>query len=130
MKRSLTFKFKFKCFLLNFMQYCVDGLAFLASFINFLFYSCGSLILDLVLKFSTEVAEDDTISIVQNSIVDGKLGELNVNTSHIIGIPPILETRVTTKSLQPITTMPTRTTGTPKSNGLFQFLIVGNCILS
>ncbi|KAK2549873.1 Basement membrane-specific heparan sulfate proteoglycan core protein, partial [Acropora cervicornis] len=82
---------------------------------------CGSLIFDVVLKFSIKVAEDDTISRIQNSIVDGQLGGLNVNTSYIIGIPPIFETRVSTKSVQTITTVPTRTT--PKSDGLFQFLI-------
>ena len=76
----------------------------------------------MVLKFKTEVAEDDTISTIQNSIVDGKLGELNVNTSYIIGIPPIIKMRVSTKSAQTITTMPTRTT--PKSDGLFQFFIL------
>ena len=88
--------------------------------------SCGSLIFDVVLKFSTEVAEDDTISMIKNSIVDGKLGGLNVNTSYIIGIPPILETRVSTKSVQTMTTMPTGTT--PKSDGLFQFLSDCDCV--
>ncbi|XP_067031701.1 fibroblast growth factor receptor-like isoform X3 [Acropora muricata] len=76
--------------------------------------SCGSLIFDVVLKFSTEVAEDFTISIIKNSIVDGKLGGLIVNTSYIIGIPPILETRVSTKPVQTMTTMPTGTA--PKSD--------------
>ena len=61
----------------------------------------------MVLKFSAEVAEDDTISIIQNSIVDGKLGKVNVNTSYIIGIPPVPQT----------TTAPTSTT--PKADGLF-----------
>ncbi|XP_067030317.1 fibroblast growth factor receptor 1-A-like isoform X2 [Acropora muricata] len=50
---------------------------------------CGSLTFDVVLKFSIKVAEDDTISIIQNAIVDGKLGELSVNVSHIIGISPV-----------------------------------------
>ncbi|XP_015749159.1 PREDICTED: lachesin-like [Acropora digitifera] len=40
---------------------------------------CGSLIFDVVLNFGNEVAEDDTISIIQNAIVDGKLGELSLN---------------------------------------------------
>ncbi|XP_067056911.1 uncharacterized protein [Acropora muricata] len=48
--------------------------------------SCGSLIFDVVLNFSTEVAEDDSISLIQNAIVDGKLGELSV--WYIIGTPP------------------------------------------
>ena len=80
----------------------------------------------MVLKFSTEVAEDFTISIIKNSIVDGKLGGLIVNTSYIIGIPPILETRVSTKPVQTMTTMPTGTA--PKSDGLSQFLIDFDCI--
>ena len=81
----------------------------------------------MVLKFSTEVAEDDTISIIQNFMADGHHGELNFNTSYIIGIPPILETMVSTKSVQTFTSMPTRTT--PKSDGLYQFLFYGNCIV-
>ena len=62
----------------------------------------------MVLTFSTEVAEDDTISIIQNSIVDGKLGGVNVNTSYIIGI---------SAPFTPTTRAPTRTTS--KSDGLF-----------
>ena len=90
---------------------------FLNIFFDIFCFSCGSLIFDVVLNFSTEVAEDDTISLIQNAIVDGKLGELSVNVSYIIGIPPVK---------QSITTVPTRTT--PKSDGLCQFLINGNCI--
>ncbi|XP_074634457.1 uncharacterized protein LOC141893000 [Acropora palmata] len=77
--------------------------------------SCGSLIFDVVLKFSTEVAEDDSISLIQNAIVDGKLGELSV--SYIIGIPP---------SFQSITTVPTRTT--PKSDEHTLPIVIGSSI--
>ena len=73
---------------------------------------CGSLIFDVVLKFGIRVAEDDTISIIQNAIVDGKLGELSVNVSHIIGIPAVGQTTIT---------VPTSTT--PKSDGMFQIRI-------
>ena len=66
----------------------------------------------MVLKFGVKVAEDDTISIIQNAIVDGKLGELSVNVSHIIGIPAVEQTTIT---------VPTSTT--PKSDGLFQIHI-------
>ena len=68
---------------------------------------CGGLVFDVVLNFSVKVAEDDTISIIQSAIVDGKLGELSVNVSYITGIPPV-ERR--------LTAAPTRTT--PKSDGL------------
>ncbi|XP_015777409.1 PREDICTED: roundabout homolog 1-like [Acropora digitifera] len=54
---------------------------------------CGSLIFDVVLKFKTKAAEDDTISLIQNAIVDGMLGELSVNVSDkIIGIAPVEQT--------------------------------------
>ena len=66
----------------------------------------------MVLKFGVKVAEDDTISIIQNAIVDGKLGELSVNVSHIIGIPVVEQTTIT---------VPTSTA--PKSDGLFQIHI-------
>ena len=76
--------------------------------VNLTVNSCGSLIFDVALKFTTEVAEDDTISIIQSAIVDGKLGELSVNVSYIIGIPRF-----------PRTTITTPTSTTPKSDGLF-----------
>ena len=75
--------------------------------------SCGSLIFDVVLKFGTKVAEDDTISFIQSAIVDGKLGELSGNVSPIIGIPPV--ERSTFAAAAPSTS--------PKSDGLFQILI-------
>ncbi|XP_044180357.1 fibroblast growth factor receptor 2-like [Acropora millepora] len=56
---------------------------------------CGSLIFDVVLKFGIKVAEDDTISIIQNAIVDGNLGEISVNASYVIGIPPVEQTTIT-----------------------------------
>ena len=62
----------------------------------------------MVLKFSTEVGEDETISRIQTAIVDGKLGNLSVNVSSINGIPPAEQT---------LTAAPTSTT--PKSHGLF-----------
>ena len=66
---------------------------------------CGSLTFDVVLKFGIKVAEDDTISFIQSAGRNGKLGELSVNVSYIIGIAA-----------------PTSTT--PKSGGLF--LVVNN----
>ena len=68
----------------------------------------GSLIFDVVLNFNTIVTEDDTISTIQSSINDGKLGNLRVNVSFLLEISPVEQT----------------TTGTPniptsKSHGLF-----------
>ena len=62
----------------------------------------------MVLKFSTEVGEDETITTIQTAIVHGKLGNLSVNVLPIIGIPPAEQTS---------TAAPTSTT--PKSDGLF-----------
>ena len=70
--------------------------------------SCERLIFDVVLKFRTEVAEDETISTIQTAIVDGKLGDLSVEVSSIIGIPPVEQTS---------TAAPTRATS--KLDGLF-----------
>ncbi|XP_068685566.1 fibroblast growth factor receptor 2-like [Montipora foliosa] len=50
---------------------------------------CGSLIFDVVLKFNSQTAEDVIISTIKNAIVDGMLGELMVNASSIVGIPPV-----------------------------------------
>lgn len=60
------------------------------------------------MKFSVRVAEDDTISVIQSAVVDGKLGELCENVSYIIGIPPVKQS-----------TTAAPTSNTPKSNGLF-----------
>ncbi|XP_068686493.1 tyrosine kinase receptor Cad96Ca-like isoform X2 [Montipora foliosa] len=68
--------------------------------------SCGSLIFVLVLKFNPEIAEDDIISTIKSAAVDGKLGELTVNTSSIIGIPPVILHVSTTRAF---------TTTTPES---------------
>ena len=65
----------------------------------------------MVFKFSTVFAEDETFSIIQNAIVDGKLGELSMNVSYIIGIPRF-----------PRTTVTAPTSITSKSDGLFQIL--------
>ena len=73
--------------------------------VNLTVNSCGSLIFDVALKFTTEVAEDDTISMIQSAIVDGQLGELSVNVSYIPRFPR--------------TTITTPTSTTPKSDGLF-----------
>ena len=62
----------------------------------------------MVLKFGFRVAEDDTVSIIQSVVVDGKLGELRENVSYIIGIPPLKQS--TTMAPTSITT---------KSDGLF-----------
>ena len=62
----------------------------------------------MVLKFRTEVPEDEIISTIQTAIVDGKLGNLSANISSIIGIPPVEQTS---------TSAPTSTV--PKPDGLF-----------
>ena len=62
----------------------------------------------MVLKFRIEFAEDYTISLIKNATVNEKLGELSVNVSYIIGIPPVEQT-----------TTATVTSTTPKLDGLF-----------
>ncbi|XP_015777403.1 PREDICTED: fibroblast growth factor receptor 4-like isoform X16 [Acropora digitifera] len=56
---------------------------------------CGSLIFDVVFKFSTVVAEDETFAIIQNAAANGKLGELNMTVSYVVGIPPDEQTKAT-----------------------------------
>ena len=82
------------------------------SHLNLTVNRCGSLIFDVVLKFGIKVAEDDTISIIQSAIVDGKLGEISVNPLYVIGIPPVEQTTITAT-----------TSFTPKLDGLFQIFI-------
>ena len=88
-------------------------IVFVASQFNWqIFFSrCGSLMFDVVFKFSTVFAEDETFSIIQNAAANGKLGELRVNVSYIIGIPRF-----------PRTTIPAPTSITSKSYGRFEIL--------
>ena len=79
---------------------------------------CESLIFNVGLKFGVRVAEDDTISIIQSAVVDGKLGELCENVSYIIGIPSVK---------QSTTAAPTSTTS--KSDGLFLLVVVTDSLI-
>lgn len=63
----------------------------------------------MVLQFSIKVAEDDTISTIQTAVGDGKLGELSVNASYVIGRLPVV----------PSTSALTPTSTSPRSDGLF-----------
>ena len=75
---------------------------------------CGSLTFDVNLKFNTRVAEDVIISTIRNAILHKRLGELRINVSSIIGIPPVP---------LPTTTKPLKTTPKPESKfPLFLFV--------
>ena len=61
----------------------------------------------MVLKFRTEVAEDETIATIQTATVDGKLGNLSLNASSIIGIPPVEQA----STAAPTSTLPNSISG-------------------
>ena len=77
----------------------------------FLTCRCGSLIVDLALKFTSVVSEAWVLSTLRSGIIDGKLGELAVNASSIVGIPVIESTA----------TPPTGKTTTKPSDGIIPF---------
>ncbi|KAK2557504.1 hypothetical protein P5673_020251, partial [Acropora cervicornis] len=56
---------------------------------------CGSLIFDVVVKFSSEVAEDDIISLIQKAVLVGNLGVLSVHVSYVTLNPHGAQTTVT-----------------------------------
>ena len=56
-----------------------------------MFCRCGSLIFDVVFKFSTVVAEDETLSRIQNAAANGELS-VNVPYNSDIGIPSVEQT--------------------------------------
>lgn len=65
---------------------------------------------DLILTFNDLVAEDVVISTLRNAIIkNGKLGELRINVSSIVAIPPFNTSTAAT---------PTSKT-TPKPDGTF-----------
>ena len=72
------------------------------------FYSCGSLIVDLAVKFTSIVTEDWVLSVFRNATKSGTLGGFSVNASSIVGIVPVIQS--TTK--RPITTP------TPEPDGM------------
>jgi len=49
---------------------------------------CGSVIVDLALKFKSTVKESDVLRTLQDAAKDGKLGDLDVNASSIVGVRP------------------------------------------
>ncbi|XP_074634650.1 uncharacterized protein LOC141893174 [Acropora palmata] len=57
--------------------------------------SCRSLIFDVVVKFSSEVAEDDIISLIQKAVLVGNLGVLSVHVSYVTLNPHGAQTTVT-----------------------------------
>lgn len=46
------------------------------------------MIVDLALKFSSTVKESDVLRTLQDAAKDGKLGDLDVNASSIVGMRP------------------------------------------
>lgn len=81
----------------------------------------GSLIFDVVLNFKSLVTEDDIISSIQTTIKDGKLGNLRVNVSFIIGNTPVEQP--TTENLK---ISPPESHG---STGLIIGVVLGSCAL-
>ena len=79
---------------------------------NFCF-RCGSLIFELELMFSTEVAEDDIIHILRTAVREQKFGGLSINASSIIGIPPVVLTTTTSST----------TTATKPDTSMFPYLL-------
>lgn len=46
------------------------------------------MIVDLALKFKSTVKESDVLRTLQDAAKDGKLGDLDVNASSIVGVRP------------------------------------------
>lgn len=46
------------------------------------------MIVDLALKFNSTVKESDVLRTLQDAAKDGKLGDLDVNASSIVGVRP------------------------------------------
>ncbi|XP_020602481.1 hemicentin-1-like isoform X1 [Orbicella faveolata] len=73
------------------LQETIDGI--FTSEINYqnsilLDVRCGSVIVDLALKFKSTVKESDVLRTLQDAAKDGKLGDLDVNASSIVGVRP------------------------------------------
>ncbi|XP_015751955.1 PREDICTED: fibroblast growth factor receptor 2-like isoform X3 [Acropora digitifera] len=85
---------------------------------------CGSLIFDVVFKFSTVVAEDETFSIIQNAAANGKFGALSVTVSYDFGIPPDERTKATAP-----TSITSKSDDQPSSNLIVTGVSIGVGVL-
>lgn len=74
---------------------------------------CGSVIVDLALKFSSTVKESDALTTLRDAAKDGTLGDFNVNASAIVGTRP-----------QTATTASTRPTSSPESESSLYILLL------
>jgi len=74
--------------------------------------SCGSLIVDLAVKFTSIVTEDWVISVFRTATKSGTLREFSVNASSIVGIAPVIQT----------TTSPPVSKTTPTTDGMYMYL--------
>jgi len=72
------------------------------------FYSWGSLIVELAVKFTSVVTEDWVLSVFRNATKSGTLGGFSVNASSIVGIAPVIQS----------TTKPPTTTPTSEPDGI------------
>ena len=68
---------------------------------------CGSLYVELVLKFKNVVGEDWELSIFRSNAKNGNF----LRTSSVVEIPPVINS----------TDTPLTTKSTPESNGMFPF---------
>ena len=74
--------------------------------------SCGSLIADLAVKFTSFVTEDRVLEVFRTATKGGTLGEFSVNTSSLAVIAPDIQT----------TAKPPDSTTTSAPDGTFPLL--------
>ena len=76
--------------------------------------SCGSLIVNLSLTFSSVVKEKYVLSTLREATKDGSLGEFSVNASSIVGTRPLIERSTTPPVIKPTPSAP---------SGMFSFRV-------
>ncbi|KAJ7320929.1 hypothetical protein OS493_035723 [Desmophyllum pertusum] len=52
---------------------------------------CGSVVVDLALKFSSTVTESMVLSLLRDAAKNGMLGDFNVSASSVVGTRPVTE---------------------------------------
>ena len=91
------------CVVLSHSIIILFGNKFVISHLYLFRLRCGSLIVDLALKFSSTVRESKVLFTLRNAAKNGMLGDFNVSASSIIGTRLERETTTATTA----TTAPT-----------------------
>ncbi|XP_078379861.1 fibroblast growth factor receptor 1-A-like [Oculina patagonica] len=90
---------------------------------------CGSLIVDLALKFSSTVRESKVLFILRDAVKNGLLREFNVSASSIVGTRPEKATTATTSNTTPTSFSDIQACESYSCNCTILGVVIGICVV-